>query len=287
MTTTARYGGLLAAILTLAASPATQEKPPETPKPAAQPTWPALAAKQEQQIKRLCDTLKRIKNDERRDKAEAELVAMGSGVAPVLLERLSDYRVNINEALARVLDQVTDESHAPLLARHVTDHAVAARTYVVRRLMGFHLPAMAPVFREARKDRDKGVVFLAGLGLISAGDLSTLDEVFERADREWDDVASDVQAALPGARGEKATALILKRVVGGEELTQVTGLRLVRYVGEPSSAARIAVYLDSESHNVKKAAINALRVVVDGAPPLDQLSVFQAIDMAKTWKTRV
>ena len=285
--TTPRYRGLLVVILTLAAPSAAQEKEPPKPKEAVEPTWPELTRKQERQVKRLFDTLRRTKKQERKDKAERELIALGSGVAPVLLERLSDYRTNINETLIRVLNQVTDKSHAALLARHVFDHEVATRTYVLRRLMGFRMPSMAPVFREARKDREEDVAFLAGLGLASAGDLSALDEIFERATEEWTEVAADLAAAMPGARGEKATVLIMERVSGGEELTQVAGLRLVRYVAEPSSAARIRPYLDSESHNVKKAAINALRVVVDNEQPLEKLSVFQGIEMAKAWKARI
>ena len=80
---------------------------------------------------------------------------------------------------------------------------------------------------------------------------------------------------------------VLEHAEKGDEVAQVAALRLLRYVAEPSAAARIAQYLDSESHNVKKAAINALRVSVDSAVPLDKLSVFQAIDMARSWKARV
>jgi hypothetical protein len=38
---------------------------------------------------------------------------------------------------------------------------------------------------------------------------------------------------------------------------------------------------------VRVAAINALRGIVDGQEPLEELSVFGAIELAKTWKVRV
>jgi len=271
----------------LTPAPAQEAKPPSPPKEeVAEVTWPEISRVQKQKIQRLCRTLKTTKKVERRDKAEAELIAIGSGVAPVLIDRLTDFPKNINEPIGRVLDRVTRPEHAPLLAALAADQTVATRSYVVRRLTSFRLPAMAPVFRHARKDRDASVSFLAALGMASAGDSGSLDEIFERAMTGWKDLAPQLAVALPGVRGTAATQLVLKKMRDGGDIAEVTGLRLLRSLAERSAAGDIAGYLDSESHNVKKAAINALRVIVDKAPPLEELSVFQAIEMANQWKAR-
>ena len=56
---------------------------------------------------------------------------------------------------------------------------------------------------------------------------------------------------------------------------------------EKDAAGIVKPYLDAETHNVKKAAINTLRVIVAGQEPLEKLSVFQAIEMANEWKKKV
>lgn len=278
---------LAAAVLAVApANGQEQPKPGPEKKVAPEPVWPTVTRAQKQKIQQLCKTLKTTKKPERRDKAEAALVAMGSGVAPVLLARLTDFRVNINEPIGRVLDQVTQPDHAPLLARSAADHKIAVRAYVLERLTTFRLPDMAPVFRHARKDRDEEVSFLAALGLASAGDFEAFDDIFERASANWKELAPRLAVALPGVRGEKATVRVLDKMKAGGENEEITGLRLLRSVADRSAASRVAIYLDSESHNIKKEAINALRVIVDGDPPLENLSVFQAIEMANAWKAK-
>jgi hypothetical protein len=46
-------------------------------------------------------------------------------------------------------------------------------------------------------------------------------------------------------------------------------------------------FLDTNDNTLRIAAINALRGIVDGEPPIERLAVFDAIEMAKTWKERL
>ena len=62
--------------------------------------------------------------------------------------------------------------------------------------------------------------------------------------------------------------------------------------GEPAqqpekTAPVVGLHLDSDDNQVRVAAINALRGIVDGQGPLEELSVFGAIELAKTWRARV
>jgi hypothetical protein len=50
---------------------------------------------------------------------------------------------------------------------------------------------------------------------------------------------------------------------------------------------RVRFFLDDDDNQVRVAAINACRGIVDGAPPEEQLPVFEAIESAKKWKERV
>ena len=55
--------------------------------------------------------------------------------------------------------------------------------------------------------------------------------------------------------------------------------------------ARLLTYgrqcLDDDDNSIRVATINALRGMVDGDLPVEQLSVFEAIEMAKQWKSKL
>ena len=58
------------------------------------------------------------------------------------------------------------------------------------------------------------------------------------------------------------------------------------YAGEKAQAARLRPLLDDEDNAIRVAAINALRGMVDGEPPIEDLAAFEAIEMAAAWKGR-
>ena len=274
-----------ALVLLAAMTPMAAAQPPQ-PAPVEKPAWPKLETGQRERLEQLFKNLA-SKNEELRDAAEAELQGIGAAAAPLMIAHLSDLAINVNESLLRVLPRVTAAEHAPLLAQLIGSRRLAIRQFVAQRLAELHPPEMGPVFRAALRDRDASVVFLAKVGLAGIGDLEFMDAVFERCSTDWNGWREVMARALRGAHGEKATHWLLERMTEGTARDRVTGLRLLRTVGVRSAAGRIAGYLDSESHNVKKEAINALRAIVDGEPPLDELSVFEAIEMAKKWKEKI
>jgi hypothetical protein len=269
---------LLVAALALAPMSPAQETP-------ARPSWPPLPAAQAERAKQLFANLAGNAK-ELHAGAETELQAMGAAAAPLLMARLSDHATNINAPLLRVLQRVTEPAHAPLLAREATSRKTVLRRFAYQRLAVFHQADLAPVFRAALRDRDEEVVFAAQLGLAGLGELEFMEAVFARCMKQWNEVAPLATAALAGARGEAATRWTLERMATGGTQATVAGLRLLRTLGVREATSGIAPFLDSEQHNIKKEAINALRAIVDGAPPLDELSVFDAIELAKEWKKR-
>ena len=72
-----------------------------------------------------------------------------------------------------------------------------------------------------------------------------------------------------------------------DRLNIVAGLRLLGGCGDEDSAKRVSPYLDSQDNQIRVAAINAARGIVDGDGPMEQLSVFKAIEVAKMWKRRI
>ena len=251
------------------------------------PEWPELSRDQARSLDKACKALRRAKKADRIAELEADLTALGAGATPGLLDRFSDHRTNINASLVRVLDAVTADEHAPLLAEHARDRKTAVRRFVLRRLTEFRRPDMAGVFREARSDDDPEIAFQAALGLASSGDPGSMEEIFAHCIDHWVVDAGRVSHALESLRKPDTAQWVLDRMQTGVERDLVTGLRILRSVGTEDKAALIARHLDAESNPVKKEAINTLRVVVDGAEPLDNLPVFKTIELSKEWRERL
>jgi hypothetical protein len=261
-----------------------QQSKPQAAAPAT--AWPKLDAKQDERLRVLYANL--LRNEEQlTKKSEAELVTLGAGVVEYLFKRFTDSEKNCNESLVRVLDQVTGPQHAALLAPLARDKCTAARLWVVGRIASFHDAAMASVLKNATKDKDKEIAYRGQLGLVAIGDKEAVGPVLARCADEWADVGELTLKLIAPGRSLELGNVALRKVDEGEAKFKIAGLCLLRALGIKSHAHGIAVYLDAEDSAVKKEAINALRVIVDGQPALDQLSVFDAIEMAKEWKKKV
>lgn len=268
------------------------QKPPEPPdggRPPQRPvkaSWPKLPRQQAERVGELVRLLRSAKESVRA-RAERELAGMGSAVAPELLARMSDHRTNVNPALERVLDVVTTREHVPLLTPHLRSKKRSVRAWVLRKLAEWHVKELAPAFRKALADPDPEIAFRAAVACVSTGDLEPLDRVFARCVEGWHELPPWAHEALAGGRGPEATAWIARRIAKAPVLEQIAGVRLLRVLGDRSAVPLAASHLDSTHHALKKAAINALRVIVEDAPPLENMTVFQAIELARRWKKKL
>lgn len=264
--------------------------PAQTSKPAKLNDWPKLTQKQQDRLQEILKNLNQ-KNDALHAANRDELVEMGAGVVPTLLSRLTDNATNFNDKLVPTLERIVRPEHAALLARSSGDPKLAVRRFVFDRLPRFCDREMAPIFQKGLKDKDPEVQFLAALGLLAIEDVASGDLVLARCNTEWADNAVRIEAVLRPARGDTCTKWALGKLSAaqknGEKGAQVATLRVLRYVCTKEAAGALKWGLDSEDHLVKKETINALRAIVDGAAPLEELSVFQAIEAAKEWKGRV
>ena len=120
----------------------------------------------------------------------------------------------------------------------------------------------------------------------AASDLSGMETVFKRCSDAWRELAELVGEVLPAARSNEAADWVIGKMSRDDEQSRITGLRLLRSLAPKEYAGIVKLSLDAHQHSIKKEAINTLRVIVDGDPPLENLSVFQAIEMAKEWKAR-
>jgi hypothetical protein len=207
-------------------------------------------------------------------------------------EREAEARARIEE----VLEAVTGAPHTRLLAREFGDRSVEVRMWAMRRAAAFPDPGIRDralaALAAARELEDKGKAardetYVAALVVSSAGSLEALDVLLSRAEKRWREHAVELRTALEAVRGEPATQRVVEELEDATDAHTLACLRLLAGCGTKSALARVRRLLDSEHSQIRIAAINACRGIVDGAPPIDKLSAFDAIEMARDWKRRL
>ena len=216
------------------------------------------------------------------DKARKQLIAMGAGVAPILIPMVNDRQDGLNDHLLAVLDEVIAPQHAALLARETRRPSLEWRRYLMRKLATFHDPDIAPIMAAAMKDKDPDIAFYAGLGLLGLGKHDGLDAVLLAAKQRWVAFGPLIAQVLTCDRARQAAIPVLEQISTARPTEQMAGLRLLRYLMVKEQSQLLRSYLQSSDFAVKREAINTARVL-HGEKALEKLSSFQAIEMAKHW----
>ncbi len=284
-------------MLALAASSPSQQAAVE------EPAWPTLAAKDD---KRVATLIRRLETGAEADAAKAlsELATLGAAVVPHLLRRMALPR-QTDQAMTAVegaLDTIVRQEHGPLVLKVADDRALPARRWAIRWLT-LHTDerwrevltrhAVPPPVPEGKPNQkpveppDADIVFCANLALAALRDTEALARVMETCHTAWRERHELVGRVLPAARSSEMASWVIRQMRPDDERSRVTGLRMLRYLAPKDYAGAIALYLDSGESSVKREAINALRAVVDGDAPVEELSVFSAIEQAKSWKERL
>ena len=104
---------------------------------------------------------------------------------------------------------------------------------------------------------------------------------------EWGKRGVELRAALGGVRGPEASKIMVEKLKDADRKKKVAVMHVLSGCGDKSVALYLRPALDDDDNSIRVAAINALRGMVDGDPPVEQLSVFEAIEMAKLWKSKL
>ncbi|MEO0480369.1 MAG: hypothetical protein AAF196_12885 [Planctomycetota bacterium] len=286
---TLRGASLLGLLLfaTLAAAPSTAQEKKQKPK------WPKLSRTERTTLDRSHTAYAKADEAEDADAVRAEhfdrMVEVGAGAARWAFRKLENDRVVEPEMLVELCRRVVSEDYTPLVADELVD-----------RKAPLHVRRFAAEFVSQRQDEgwtealttgfevdDERVRFFSATGLFVLGDFTKLAPIFEAAKTDWSRDQNYLEHLLPSVRGEDAFETLDDGLGSDRERDEVTALRLARFLAPESVKLRIGLLLDSDRHNVKKEAINALRVIVDGKEPLENLDVFKAIQFANEWKARL
>jgi len=255
--------------------------------------WPGVA--DEDQVELDVERLRKARTEEMGVQAREALLDAGAGVAPYLLPVLGrEEDEDTRRRIVAVLDGVTGPAHTRLLAREFGAGAAPLRRWCLLRVARFPDPGVRAAAQEAlaratkARKPDPEDVYAASLCALSAGSLAGFDAVAARAEKHWGACAPEVRTALESVRGVEATLRVAPMLAEESRLRRVCGLNLLAGCGERETAVRlVAPFLDDSDNSLRVAAINALRGIVDGDPPIEKLAVFDAIERAAKWKQRL
>jgi hypothetical protein len=283
-----------------AAPVAPQAAPPEPlPKLSA---WPAVPADRQEQLAMDYTRLRKAHTAEMGAQAHRSLLSIGDCAVPGLLPALEK---ETNEAgrerVRETLNELIRAEHTRLLAKEFTSKLPAVREYCLLRAAAFPDPALLADAEKAlafaKPDPNRKIkppplapdeLYAAALCCASAGSIAGLDVLQERAIKQWIPRRNELMTALHGVRGKPATEALAPWIKHEDRAQRLAAINLLSACGEKATAVPlIRPFLDETDGGLKIAAINALRGIVDNAPPIDNLSIFEAVEKAKEWQKRL
>lgn len=261
--------------------------------------WPAIPADSAATVKTDIERLRKAATPEMGEQADTALSAAGAMVAPQLLaaygkERNDQARIRIEA----VLDKVTGAEHTRLLAPYFEDKSREVRTWSLMRCAAFPDKAIQAqadaVFDKSKAAREKdpkaegadAEVYAAALCATSAGSHKGLEVLAKAAVDQWGKKGVELRVALEAVRDAGATEFATKLLADADRKKKVAALNMLAGCGTKDALAAVKPYLDNTDNSIRIAAINAMRGIVDGDPPIANLPVFEAIELAKKWKER-
>ncbi|PIE24813.1 MAG: hypothetical protein CSA62_03000 [Planctomycetota bacterium] len=257
-------------------------------KKARKPEWPRLKFVRKNITKEKMRLLT-AKDTDKRASARQSILSYGPATCPVLMDGLNDKQSpQMQRAIGDLLDELTQAAHASLIAKAYKPKNLALSRWVVRRLASFQNKGNTKFFREAAKHQDSQISETAQFALASLGNTEALPFLLRLTREQWDKRNLEIRSVLPALKGKAATKQLATRLaLSKDSKEKIACLRLLAGAGTKDAVPSIASMLNSSQHQVRVAAINALRGIIDGQRPYANLTVFNAINEVKKWKSRL
>ncbi len=261
--------------------------------------WPVLEAKAAGALAQDVEKVRKANTPQMEEAGEAGVLAVGAAAGPALIAALGkEKELQARLRLENLLDGVTGAAHTRLMAAEFAHKSPHVRVWALRRVAAFpdtgvRAPAEQAYERaaaaHAKKPDAEGAadeLYLASLCAASAGSAAGFEHLVRAATEHWGKRGGELRVALEGLRGDAATDKLLPLVGDSDRTKVVAGLNLLGGCGSRKALDAVRPHLDSTDNSIRVAAINAMRGIVDGQPPIDKLSAFDAIELAKKWKER-
>jgi hypothetical protein len=264
--------------------------------------WPAVPADKAEALTSDVQRLRKAHTPEMGKQAHDALTAVGAAAVPSLLPALEkEVNEEARERVRALLVELIAPEHTRLLAKEFTSKLPAVREFALLRAAAFPDAGLRADAEKAlaftKPDPKKKIkppplapdeTYAAALCCASSGSIAGLAELHERAIKQWIPRRVELTTALNAVRGKAATEFLLPLLEHADRAKRVAALNMLGACGEKEAAVpRIKPFLDDVDGGLKISAINALRGIVDNAPPIDNLSIFEAVEEAKKWQKRL
>jgi len=275
--------------------------PPEAP--------PVLPAMQLQKLERELAKLSSSKPAARQAAIE-QVVAYGRGALPALVAQAATTSATKQAALGACLLALADLRDWDLVERSLESEEVALRRFAARKAGELPLPHLRAQLIERLRDADAEVRLEAAVAVTALGSDAALDALAEAylplaaVERQQDaspeqrahaaEAALRLRTALAGLRDEGDLSPLVKRLKSdpaevqadpeGAAAERRAAIALLAAVGGEDAIRGLGLALDDGHNLVQRDAINALRQLVEDAPPFTGGSIFEQISEIKRLK---
>ncbi|MFQ5747832.1 MAG: hypothetical protein ACE5H3_00045 [Planctomycetota bacterium] len=224
-------------------------------------------------------------------RARDTLIQAGPAVVPLCLgyfPHLAEKNAERVPELRAVLDKILAEKDLDLAWKAAGKKTgLLAKLYLARRTAESGRKDAARLLEPLLKETEPGLVYEAARGLAWRGSRPALvplrDYLRGHWTRDHDRIRRDFEGFPRGPLSGPALPLLRAKDPQDRE----AGLHLFELVGIRAHARSLEQALLDTDNQIRLAGINACRVVVDGKPPDDTLSVFQIISKAEAWIQRL
>jgi len=236
-------------------------------------------------------SLWRAKKEDDVAAARATLIQAGPAVVPLCLgsfSRLAEKNAERLPELRTVLDKILAEKDLDLAWKAVGKKTgIDAKLYLARRTADSKRKDAAGLLEPLLKNENADLVYEAARGLAWRGSRPALVPLRDYIRAHWTREKNRIRKDFEGFPRGPLSGPTLDLTRAEDPRSREAGLHLFEMVGFRAHAHGLEDALQDTDNQIRLAGINACRVVVDGKPPDDTLSVFQIISKAEAWIQRL
>jgi HEAT repeat protein len=248
------------------------------------PVYPPLSALHKEQVKRLFSQFKN-RNPEKRREAEKDMIAIGRGAVPDLLENGDTRHDHQGECIYRCLMALLDGRDLYTLKNGYKSKAPRMRLLSVVKISSLKKPELAEFLKGAMKDEDDKIRLEAALGLLALKDPGGIGEIIEKVAETRKDPPKRLLEDLPLLHGKVYDSLFTPYLIKHENPdVKIAAAQVITAIGDPRLKSVLGRALDDPHNIVKTAAVNALRKLIRNEEPRTFSTVFELVETVDAWK---
>ena len=250
------------------------------------PPIPELPAYKKEKARRLLKLFKNTNADKRR-KYQDQMIAIGRGAIPFLLEEAETKHPLQAEGVARCLAALLDVRDRTILDKLSQSKNKAFRAIAAAKYAAANDPRLKDKLKFFLKDKEAAVRLEAGLGLIKLGDASGIGEIILKvAEAGKNEKAKKPLLKDVGlVKGKAYDSLFRPYIIAHKDFkVRIACIEVIVAVGDKRFKKLLGQALSDDEREVQAAAVNALRRLVNGEEPITFANIIDLIKTVDQWK---